>query len=56
MSCTQRSPARSSSGLAASLAASTQAVYAVWTDGRNNSIGQTGLGETDIFTSVQNNP
>lgn len=38
------------------LAASTDAVYAVWTDGRNNSIGQTGLGETDVFTNVQKNP
>jgi hypothetical protein len=38
------------------LAASTDAVYAVWTDGRNNSIGQTGLGETDVFTKVQKNP
>jgi hypothetical protein len=38
------------------LAASTDAVYAVWTDGRNNSIGQTGLGETDVFTEVQKNP
>jgi hypothetical protein len=35
------------------LAASTEAVYAVWTDGRDNAIGQTGLGETDIFTKVQ---
>ena len=38
------------------LAASTDAVYAVWTDGRNNAIGQTGIGETDIFTNVQKNP
>ena len=38
------------------LAASTDAVYAVWTDGRNNSIGQTGIGETDVFTEVQKNP
>ena len=38
------------------LAASTDAVYAVWTDGRNNAIGETGIGETDIFTSVQKNP
>ena len=38
------------------LAASTDAVYAVWTDGRNTAIGETGLGETDIFTSVQKNP
>jgi len=38
------------------LAASTDAVYAVWTDGRDDAIGQTGLGETDIFTKVQNRP
>jgi hypothetical protein len=38
------------------LAASTEAVYAVWTDGRNDAIGETGLGETDIFTKVQNKP
>jgi hypothetical protein len=38
------------------LAASTDAVYAVWTDGRDSSVGQTGLGETDIFTKVQKNP
>jgi hypothetical protein len=38
------------------LAASTDAVYAVWTDGRNTAIGETGIGETDIFTSVQKNP
>jgi hypothetical protein len=35
------------------LAASTKAVYAVWTDGRDSAIAQTGIGETDIFTSVQ---
>lgn len=35
------------------LAASTEAVYPVWTDGRNNAIGETGIGETDIFTNVQ---
>ncbi len=35
------------------LAASTRAVYPVWTDGRNNAIGQTGIGETDIFTNVE---
>lgn len=28
-------------------------IYPVWTDGRNNAIGRTGLGETDVFTSVQ---
>ena len=38
------------------LAASTDAVYAVWPDGRNSSIGETGIGETDIFTKVQKNP
>jgi hypothetical protein len=38
------------------LAASTRAVYAVWTDGRDSAIGQTGIGETDIFTKVQKNP
>jgi hypothetical protein len=38
------------------LAASTRAVYAVWTDGRDDAIGQTGLGETDIFTKFQKNP
>jgi hypothetical protein len=35
------------------LAASNQAVYPVWTDGRNNAIEQTGIGETDIFTNVE---
>jgi hypothetical protein len=35
------------------LAASRKAVYPVWTDGRNNSIGRTGIGETDIFTNVE---
>ena len=34
------------------LAASDQQVYAVWPDGRNNSIGETGIGETDIFTDA----
>jgi hypothetical protein len=38
------------------LAASTDAVYAVWTDGRDDAIGQTGIGETDIFTKFQKNP
>jgi hypothetical protein len=28
-------------------------VYPVWTDGRNNAIEQTGIGETDIFTNVE---
>ncbi len=32
------------------LAASDQQVYPVWTDGRNDAIGETGIGETDIFT------
>jgi hypothetical protein len=35
------------------LAASTTAVYPVWTDGRNSAIEQTGIGETDIFTNVE---
>jgi hypothetical protein len=35
------------------LAASNRAVYPVWTDGRNNAIEQTGIGETDIFTNVE---
>ena len=35
------------------LAASTDAVYAVWTDGRDSAIDETGIGETDIFTNVQ---
>jgi hypothetical protein len=30
-------------------------VYA-WTDGRDDAIAQTGLGETDIFTKFQKNP
>jgi hypothetical protein len=34
------------------LAASDHEVYPVWTDGRNNSIGETGIGETDIFTDA----
>jgi len=33
------------------LAASSVALYPVWTDGRNSAIGQTGIGETDIFTN-----
>ena len=37
------------------LAASTEAVYAVWTDGRASAKAETGLGETDIFTIVQRN-
>ena len=35
------------------LAASARAVYPVWTDGRNNAIAETGIGETDIFTNVE---
>ncbi|PZS20932.1 MAG: hypothetical protein DLM57_00290 [Pseudonocardiales bacterium] len=35
------------------LAANDSAVYPVWTDGRNSSIDQTGIGETDIFTNVE---
>jgi hypothetical protein len=35
------------------LAASASAVYPVWTDGRNNAIGATGIGETDIFTNIE---
>ncbi|MEU7873050.1 sialidase family protein [Dactylosporangium sp. NPDC049140] len=38
------------------LAASTKAVYPVWTDGRDSAIAQTGIGETDIFTNVEINP
>jgi len=38
------------------LAASTKAVYAVWTDGRDSARSETGIGETDIFTNVQKNP
>jgi hypothetical protein len=35
------------------LAASTTAVYLVWTDGRNSAFAETGIGETDIFTNVE---
>jgi len=35
------------------LAASNRAVYPVWTDGRNDAIDRTGIGETDIFTNVE---
>jgi hypothetical protein len=35
------------------LAASTTAVYPVWTDGRNSAFAETGIGETDIFTNVE---
>jgi hypothetical protein len=34
------------------LAASDQQVYPVWTDGRDDAIGETGIGETDIFTDA----
>ena len=34
------------------LAASDQGVYPVWTDGRDDAIGETGIGETDIFTDA----
>jgi hypothetical protein len=36
------------------LAASNHNIYAVWTDGRASARAETGIGETDIFTSVQN--
>src|SRR5207248_3588531 len=35
------------------LAASTTAVYPVWTDGRNTNYDRNGIGETDIFTDIQ---
>lgn len=35
------------------IAASTHAVYPVWTDGRNSAFDRTGTGETDIFTNVE---
>ena len=35
------------------LATSTEAVYPVWTDGRDSARAQTGIGNTDIFTNVQ---
>jgi hypothetical protein len=35
------------------LAASDQVIYAVWTDGRDSSIEETGIGETDVFTNVE---
>jgi len=37
------------------LAASDEVIYPVWTDGRDSSIEQTGIGETDIFTNVEIN-
>jgi len=35
------------------LAANDEVTYPVWTDGRDSSIAQTGIGETDIFTDVE---
>jgi hypothetical protein len=35
------------------IAASTAAVYPVWTDGRDSDFDKTGIGETDIFTNVE---
>jgi len=35
------------------LAANDRVVYPSWTDGRNSSIGDTGIGETDVFTDVE---
>lgn len=35
------------------IAVSSKAVYPVWTDGRNDAIARTGIGETDIFTNVE---
>ena len=35
------------------LAMNDQVIYPAWTDGRNNSFGETGLGETDVFTDVE---
>jgi hypothetical protein len=35
------------------LAANDTVVYPVWTDGRDSSINETGIGETDIFTNVE---
>jgi hypothetical protein len=35
------------------LAANDQVVYPAWTDGRDNSINDTGIGETDVFTDVE---
>ena len=34
-------------------AANDQVIYPAWTDGRNNSINETGIGETDVFTDVE---
>jgi hypothetical protein len=35
------------------IAVSSTNVYPVWTDGRNDAIARTGIGETDIFTDVE---
>ena len=35
------------------IAANDNAVYPVWTDGRNSAMATTGIGETDIFTNVE---
>ena len=35
------------------IAANDQVIYPVWTDGRNSDIGNTGIGETDVFTDVE---
>ena len=35
------------------IAASSAAVYPVWTDGRDSAIAQTGIGETDIVTNIE---
>jgi hypothetical protein len=35
------------------LAMNTEVIYPVWTDGRNNAIEETGIGETDVFTDVE---
>jgi hypothetical protein len=38
------------------LAANNRVTYPVWTDGRNSSFAETGIGETDVFTDVQIRP
>jgi hypothetical protein len=38
------------------LAANATAVYPAWTDGTANAIGETGIGETDVFTNVEITP
>ena len=35
------------------LAAQRPGVYPVWTDGRNSTSTNTGIGETDVFTDVE---